>query len=223
MSELYYLAIMFIALGAVVVAAWKGLSYLVACGVFLGLATSVLAGKVINILGFDVSSATCLFAAIFLCTDVTAEVHGRKAALGIVLTTFAANITFLVIGQLVVQIPTSGPAPVSQALDQIFAFLPRLMLGGLLAFLISQTLDVYIFGVIRNLTSGKYLWLRNNGSTMVSQFVDTLIVWYVAFYGLIPDLWPIIIANYAVKLIAAAIDTPFAYFGVRLAKAAHRD
>jgi hypothetical protein len=62
------------------------------------------------------------------------------------------------------------------------------------------------------------LWLRNNLSTAASQFIDTTIVWYVAFYAIIPDLWPLILANYAVKLATAVLDTPFCYIGVYLAR-----
>jgi len=216
MNELIYIIVTLASMGLVLAAARLGLNYLIACGVVLGIATAVISGKVISFFGFNVSAATTLFAAIFLVTDITSELHGKKAALRIVATTFAANLFFLLVGFLIVQIPASQPTPVADALNGIFSFLPRLMLAGSLAFLVSQTLDIYVFERIKKATHGKHLWLRNNVSTAASQFVDTVILWHVAFVGIIPELWPIIFANYAVKLVAAAIDTPFAYLGVRL-------
>jgi queuosine precursor transporter len=218
MNELFYLAITLLALSIVVLAAKRGIATLMACGVLLTLSTAVMAGKLVPILGYQVSAATCLFAAIFLLSDVTTELHGRKAAFSVLFTMVAADILFLTFGSLVIQIPAATPTPVSDALDKIFTFLPRLMAGGLLAFVISQLLDVLIFARIREATGPKHLWLRNFGSTAISQLVDTVIVWFVAFYGIIPNLWPIIFANYSVKLAASALSIPFCYAAVKLAR-----
>lgn len=213
MNEIYFIFVMFFALSLVVAASTRGLGMLQASAIFLSLSTSVMAGKIVPIFGFEVSVATCLYAAIFLVTDITADVYGRRAALETVAYTFIATVCFLVIGLSVVQIVGGPQTPVAGALNDIFAFLPRLMFGGLVAFIVAQTLDVYIFHKIKEKTKGRFLFLRNNASTAISQFVDTVIVWFVAFYGIVENIWAIIFASYAVKLITAVIDTPFVYIG----------
>jgi queuosine precursor transporter len=218
MNELLYISVALISLGIVVLAAQRGYPFLVACGVLLTLMTATTAGKLVPLFGFQVSAATCLFAAIFLLSDVTTEIKGKLAAFRILAIMITADVAFLAIGTLIANIETATPTPVSEALEKLFSFLPRLMAGGLLAFSISQLLDILIFAKIRQMTGPKYLWLRNFGSTALSQLVDTVIVWFVAFYGIIPNLWPIIFANYGVKLVASLVSIPFCYAAVKTAK-----
>ena len=90
------------------------------------------------------------------------------------------------------------------------------------AYLIAQLIDIRIFHLIKKITNNKYLWLRNNLSTMLSQLIDTIIVnsIFLGFgMGLETNLIiQIIICNYLIKLIFAAIDTPLVYLGVFLIK-----
>lgn len=218
MTELLYFAIIALSLCLVTFAARLGYQYLMTCSVLLGITTAVVAGKIIDVFGYEVSAATCLFAAIFLLTDVTSEVHGRKMAHRVVYTTFTANLVFLAIGYSIAALTPSQETPVSSALTGIFDFLPRLMFAGLFAFFVSQWLDIYIFEWVKKRTGEGLLWLRNTASTAISQFVDTVLLWHIAFFGIIPDLWPIILANYAVKLIVAVLDTPFCYIAVKLSQ-----
>jgi hypothetical protein len=99
------------------------------------------------------------------------------------------------------------------AMSSLFDYTPRFVLGSLLAYLISQSLDVWLFERIRNATHGRHLWMRNNGSTMVSQAVDTVIYGLVVWWGIV-DLvtaMQLAVAKYIFKLVIAAIDTPFIY------------
>jgi uncharacterized integral membrane protein (TIGR00697 family) len=107
------------------------------------------------------------------------------------------------------------------SLETIFGFLPRLALGSLLAYAVSQTFDVYFFQKIKEQKPGdKYLWLRNNGSTVVSQLIDSIIFVPIAFAPIMlfgaeglpwEVVWEIFITTYLIKVIVAFLDTPFVY------------
>ena len=106
------------------------------------------------------------------------------------------------------------------AYESVFSLPGILIFGSMTAYLIAQLVDVRLFHLFKRLTEGRHLWLRNNGSTMVSQLIDTIIVNSIFLgYGLGLDwavIGKIILASYVFKILFAAIDTPFAYFGVSL-------
>jgi len=96
----------------------------------------------------------------------------------------------------------------------------RMSLASLASFAVSQNIDIRIFMLFKKLSKGKNLWLRNNLSTMVSQFVDTVIFMFIAFYHLTPKftvayVFSLIIPYWIFKVIFALIDTPFCYLGVK--------
>jgi len=94
----------------------------------------------------------------------------------------------------------------------------RIALASVLAFYLAQMHDIWAFNFWKKKTGGKFLWLRNNLSTMVSQIVDSTVFMFVAFYN--PETFPaplvvkLIIPYYIFKVLFALLDTPFAYLGV---------
>jgi uncharacterized integral membrane protein (TIGR00697 family) len=96
--------------------------------------------------------------------------------------------------------------------------MPRIALGSLVAYLVSQLHDVWAFQFWKEKTSGKHLWIRNNLSTLVSQAIDSLIFCLIAFTGLFPaDVWfEILLTTYLFKLIVAIFDTPFIYIAKKI-------
>jgi len=100
------------------------------------------------------------------------------------------------------------------ALETIFGFMPRILLASLTAFIISQLIDVYVFDKIKQkLPDNKFLWIRNNLSTIFSQAVDTVIFVPIAFIGVVSTevLFGIMLSTYLIKVLVAALDTPFIY------------
>ena len=94
----------------------------------------------------------------------------------------------------------------------------RIVIASIFAYLTSQFTDVWIFSKIKEKTEGKYLWLRNNVSTIISQFIDTVIFITIAFYGVFPNnvVLSIIIGQWFIKILVALVDTPFVYAGVNI-------
>ncbi len=160
-----------------------------------------------------------MFAGIFLATDLLNEIYGDKEARKAVIISIFANISFVIL--MFISTLYEGLAyskDFNEALNLFFAInggTLKAVIVGNFVYLISQTLDVYVYAKIKSWNaSKKYLWLRNNGSTFISQLVDTVLVTIgFALVGIFPMniAMPIIISTLVVKYLAAIIDTPFIY------------
>jgi queuosine precursor transporter len=172
----------------------------------------------------------------FLCTDFISELYGRKRATYVVWTGFVLNIwvvLILWIGGILPPIPdisshTGLPDPGTPGF--VFFQLRRYTFSSttasMIAYLSAQFIDVHIFHYLKNKSRGKLLWLRNNGSTLTSQLVDSLSVVLITFlftnaiqvpegYSTLKYLIILITSNYIFKMVAALIDTIPFYIGVR--------
>jgi uncharacterized integral membrane protein (TIGR00697 family) len=174
--------------------------------------------KVIELFGFTTTLGNVLYASVFLSTDLLSEFYGKQEARRGVLLGFAA----LVLGTLYMQIAllfTPAADDFAQGpLSTIFSFQLRVVLASLVAYLASQLHDVWAFHLLKQKTGGRYLWLRNNVSTMVSQLIDTALFCSIAFIGVFPPavFWDILLTTYVVKVLVAGLDTPFIYLAKRL-------
>ncbi len=174
-----------------------------------------------------VPAGVLAYAVTFTTTDVISEVYGRKAANYVVRVGFATQLLILLYSWVAVSMPiASFQAGLGEAFNKLVASPPNIVLASLTAYLVSQHHDVWAFHKWREATGGKWLWLRNNASTAVSQLIDTTIFITLAF-GLLPHvlggasvpltlLLNTILGQYVVKLIIALLDTPFVYLGVAL-------
>ena len=97
-----------------------------------------------------------------------------------------------------------------EAFESVLGNTWRIVLASFIAYIISQNHDIWAFLFWRKKTEGKYLWLRNTLSTIVSQFIDTVVFLFIAFYGQFP-IGGMIVGLFIVKVILALVDTPFIY------------
>lgn len=170
--------------------------------------------KTIKIFNLDATLGNIMYGSIFLATDVLSEKHSKKDGYFAVIFGFLSIIVTLIIMQLVLWFKPSDTDLSQNALKQIFSFLPRIALGSLVAYLVSQTFDVFLFAKIKEkLPDNKWLWLRNNGATLLSQLIDTCIFVPIAFLGIYETnvFINILISTYIIKAIIALLDTPFLY------------
>lgn len=172
--------------------------------------------KIIPLFGLVASLGNIMYGTIFLGTDVLNEIFGRKEAKKAVYLGFIVMIATLVIMQIALLFTPHSTDTANEALIVIFGFAKYIVAGSLLAFIVSQMFDVYIFQWIKKkLPADKFLFIRNNGSTIVSQFIDTLIFVPIAFYlsGYLPiqEVIGVFWSTYIIKLIVALLDTPFIY------------
>ena len=174
--------------------------------------------KLVTFFGYSVTLGNVLYASTYLATDIISEKYGKEEANKTVNLGFFAMIAFILVTQfMLLFIPDTGDFA-HEAMVTLFQITPRVCLASIVTYVIMQKVDIILFHKIRAKTKGKYLWLRNCGSTMTSQFFDSIIFNVVAFYGIYDNqtLISIILVTYLLKFIIAACDTPFCYLAVKL-------
>ena len=197
----------------------KEKAFIILLSIFIGSITiaSVLANKIISVFGFFVPAGILAYSITFICTDVISEIWGKDRAKNVVSGGFIA----LIFAFLLVQIALIWPkAPFwngEEAFSTILGSTTRIIIASFAAYLISQFHDVWAFHFWRRVTSARFLWLRNNASTIVSQLLDSVVFITIAFYGSMP-LLPLIVGQWVVKVGIAVLDTPLVYLLVYLLK-----
>lgn len=173
--------------------------------------------KQVEFFGVAATLGNIAYGVTFWCTDLLSEKYGKRHAKRGVLVGFVALVMF---SGIMAFTPLYAPGAndwAGQHLATLFNFVPRLALASLCAYLVSQYHDVWLYHLLRAITGGKRLWLRNTVSTSISQLWDTLIFCSIAFIGVFP--WPVLLQIYLstwlIKLLIAVLDTPFIYIATR--------
>ncbi|MBU1151465.1 queuosine precursor transporter [Patescibacteria group bacterium] len=163
----------------------------------------------------------------FLITDIVEEVWGRETTKDFVFIGVLSMMAMIFITFVSVHLPPAERfMEMNEAYKSIFSTSMRMAAASILAFYLAQMHDIWAFNFWKIKTKGKYLWLRNNLSTIVSQLLDSSIFMFVAFYN--PETFPatlvikLILPYYIFKVLFALLDTPFAYLGVWWARG-HRE
>lgn len=169
--------------------------------------------------GMDTTLGNVLFASSFLATDVMSELFGKKEANRCVKVGIASNISFIIISQSWFLFVPSAADTMAEPIRTVFANTPRVMLSSLAAYVICEMYDVWAYHHIwawsekRFGSKRAFLWLRNNGSTLVSQLINVLAFNLLAFAGVFE--WSIIVQilifGYAIFIVTSLLDTPFLY------------
>jgi queuosine precursor transporter len=161
----------------------------------------------------------------FLATDLISELFGRKKAQLVVWIGFFLNMYMILLISVGHWLPdTYGVSGGLNLFEGVYEFVIANTVSSMIAYLIAQSVDVRLFHFWKRLTRGKYLWLRNNGSTMFSQLIDsTTILSILYFSGNLGEnvttfgaLVILMINSYLFKFFFALFDTPLAYAGVWL-------
>ncbi|MFI3252391.1 MAG: queuosine precursor transporter [bacterium] len=217
MNDLIFILSMFFFLGSVLLT-YK-LFGKIGLFVFIAFAT-ILANiqvlKTVEIFGFTTTAGCVMYASTFLCTDILSEKYGSKTAKKSVYLGLIVSILWLVGTQVTIWFNPSDVDWSSDLIEGIFSVVPRVTIASLVAYAISQSVDVFMYHKIWNKTDK--LWLRNNGSTFVSQLVDSIIFFTIAFLGTmeISVLLSLIFTTYFFKIIVAFVDTPFIYLSKKI-------
>ena len=171
--------------------------------------------KLVEIAGVTATLGNIVYATSFLATDILSENYGKRSAQAGVGLGFLSLISAAVIMNIALGFTPGDEDFAHESLVVIFGFLPRIALASLVAYAVSQFHDVWAYDFWkRKFPGSRYIWVRNNGSTMVSQLIDTLVFNTLAFWGAFPleVFVEIGITTYALKWIVAALDTPLVYW-----------
>eukprot|EP01038_Epipyxis_sp_PR26KG_P006469 gene6469-8898_t len=180
-----------------------------------------------KILGHSSVEHTCgmlTFPITFLLGDVINEYYGAKATKNTVYIGLAMSVLVFFVMNLAQILPyLDKPFNVTPAaFNMVFGSAKLMYVASCTAYLIGQLLDIWLFGVIKKVTKGRFLWLRATGSTLISQFIDSFVVSYIAFsFGksvtnqipaTLPEVFNIAITGYGLKFVISAMITPILYF-----------
>lgn len=168
--------------------------------------------------GIVMTLGNTMYVTLYMASDLLNEKYGRKEARTAVWFGFFTLMITTVIMQMAILFQPfddgSGVQAPQTAMETIFGMMPRLALGSLTAYFISQLLDVRLYAWIRRYFShSRQLWIRSNGSTMISSLVDTLIFCTIAFAGIYDwGVWiEIFLTTYLVKFLLTGLGTPVLY------------
>ena len=206
---------------------FKDQLYIFLCAIFISslVTCNLIANKFVTVdLGFKVfivSAGILPYPLTFLVTDLISELYGQKKANIVVISGFVASmfvLLFLWLGGQFNAIPDSIVN--DDTYNNVFQNAWRIIAASMIAYLFAQFIDVRIFHFWKRLTNGKHLWLRNNGSTIASQLVDTTLVVMILFVGVWEPskIVSAIIDGWLFKMLMAAIDTPIIYGIIHLLK-----
>ena len=167
---------------------------------------------------FEISVGILPYPITFLITDLISEIYGKKKANEVVVGGIFASFFAMGIIYVANAVPATDWSPVSDDLfSTVFGSTAIAVLASMMAYLFAQFIDIQIYHYWKRLTAGKNLWLRNNCSTFLSQFIDTATV-LLLLCGFGEISWNLfgglLLAGFLFKIIIAALDTPFLYLGV---------
>jgi hypothetical protein len=179
---------------------------------------------VINAFGMEMTLGNVLFAATFLVTDILSELYGKQAAKKAVQIGVATSVLFIVLSQWWLLYTPADSDFAMPAMQTIFSNTPRLMFASMIVYAIVQEFDVWAYHKWWAFTEKKfgnkekYLWIRNNGSTLVSQFLNNLLFTFGAFFGVysFKTLINIVISSYVLFVVTSLTDTPFIYLARKI-------
>jgi len=174
--------------------------------------------KTVQVFGLVTALGNVVYASLFLVTDILNENHTKKDAQKAVWIGFFILISTTILMQLTIQFIPYESKELSDSLTNVFSVLPRIAFASLVAYIISQSHDVWFFAKLKKKHKKKLLWLRNNLSTICSQLLDNVIFTLIAFFGVFP--WDIILqiflTSMIMKVIVATCDTPFLYLARKI-------
>tara|TARA_B100001109_G_C18863779_1_gene475620 strand:- start:5532 stop:6245 length:714 start_codon:yes stop_codon:yes gene_type:complete len=171
---------------------------------------------------FEISVGILPYPITFLITDIISEIYGKKKANQVVISGLFATVFVLGIVWLANVVPATSWSPIQdETFNKVFGLTGVAVSASMIAYLLAQLIDIRIYHFWKNLTQGKHLWLRNNASTMTSQFVDTAsVLLLLCVFGVIEWIrfWDLLVNGFLFKVLVAAFDTPLLYLFVNWIK-----
>lgn len=180
---------------------------------------------VVRAFGMTMTLGNVLFASTFLVTDILSEIYGKKDSRKAVHIGIATSLVFIVLSQWWLLYTPDKTDFAMGAMKTIFSNTPRLMLTSIIVYGIVQEFDVWAYHQWWKLTEKlcgdkkKFLWVRNNGSTLISQFLNDALFTIGAFWGIhdAKTIMSIIISSYVIFIVTSLADTPFVYWARKIA------
>lgn len=198
--------------------------------VFATICANIEVMLVINAFSIEQTLGNAMFGASFLATDMLSEFYGKKKSRQAVFAGLLTTISFVVCSKIWLMYDLAYDDGLKDSFSLIFSNTTRIMIASIIVYAISQMLDVFVYHkwweFTEKLTGDKrkLLWVRNNGSTLISQLVNSFLFAVFAFYGVLPNevVWSIFISSYIVFIVVSLLDTPFIYLARHIHETKHK-
>lgn len=185
---------------------------------------NIAAAKVVSFWGLVVPAAIVAYPITFLITDVIGEIWGKDEANKTVKRGIICQLLSLILIGFAILLPIAPfSADFQETFKSVLAQSFRVVSASLVAYIVAQFNDVFIFHTLKERMNGKHKWIRNNLSTMTSQIIDTAIFITIAFVGTVPSILTMIFSQYVIKVAFALLDTPFFYLLTKKRKVSRYD
>ena len=171
---------------------------------------------------FLLSGAQILFPITYIFGDIFVEVYGYGASRRAIWIGFFSAALLAVMALITTSLPAAPEWKNQDAFEKVFGFVPRVLIASLVAYWCGEFANAFVMSKMKLLTKGKHLWTRTIGSTVVGQFVDTIVVIFVIFVGVydLGTMLNLIFTGYFAKVIYEATATPLTYLVVNTLKRA---
>ena len=203
---------------------YKYLDVLTTAFVVILLVSNLIAQKVCQIGPFAVSGAILLFPVTYIFGDIFTEIYGFAASRRAIWLGFFGTILLYVMGAVIIALPAAPGWHNQEAFAIVFGFIPRILAASLVAFWAGEFANSYTMARLKLLTDGRRLWTRTIGSTIVGQAVDTTLVIFLTFVGVVPlrTLGNMIVTGYVLKVAYEVLATPLTYAVINWLKRAEQ-
>ncbi|MFA7421979.1 MAG: queuosine precursor transporter [Melioribacteraceae bacterium] len=199
---------------------YKYLGLILVAYITFQLVSDVSAGKIISFFGNPVSVTVLFFPFTYIFADILTEVYGYARARSVVWTVFFSSVIAGLLYSLVVYLPPATGFDANDAYARVLGSVPRILLGGWIAVWVGGMLNDFVLAKMKVWTNGKYLWTRTIGSTVVGEFVNTVLFYMIALYAVLPNnlLFASIISGWLIKVAVEVVLTPWTYYVIRKLK-----
>lgn len=194
-----------------------GKSGLLAWVAIASILANIMTAKTIGIFGLSSTMGTVLFASTFLATDVLTENYGFEHAKKAVYLGMSAVLFYIVSSQIAIRYIPSAFDYAHDSMVTIFSLSLRISVASIIMYFLSNLADVYLYNKLKTKMNGKYMWVRNNVSTIICNCFENFFFMFMAFIGTYDFKTVLIMAlsTSVIEIIAGVCDTPFLYMSTK--------
>lgn len=174
--------------------------------------------KSVNLLGLSATLGNVLFASNFLITDILTECYGEKEARKGIRFAIFSVILFIIIMQFMILFKPNNLDFSQKSMETIFGLIPRISIASIVMLTISNFADIKLYSWLKKKTNNKYMWFRNNVSTILCNGLENFIFIFLCFVGVysVNDMFVIAMTTTIIETLIALCDTPFLYLSKKI-------
>ncbi len=165
--------------------------------------------KQIELFNFCITSTDAFIVGISFSCNLLQEFWGKEFARKAIWTSFASCITYMIISKIIILYHPAYCDMTQLHFEILNANIARITIASLIAYLITQFIDMQLYAILKTITGGKYFVVRNYASITISQLIDTILFSFLGLWGIVENLYDILILSFSIKLLAIALTTPF--------------